>query len=234
MVSGRNRNWSPPMAGFTSRPRLAPDGMTLTFEGSNSRIWQMQTDTPPTPLPLPTSTTATITPDGGELVSEIDQTHYDFAPGKITATVQFTHVMWSNLPPPPPNHVTIDGSSSGLKSRLRSHGDAVAWRSAPHRRRDGLPSPSTTTTTNPASSFLARAWRLAEAGWVQLPGVDNPELATLTTLVDHFSYFAVFGETRPRSTCRRWSKSRTSAIADDVNRGIAFSKAQAICASSAD
>ena len=178
-------------------PRLAPDGMTLTFEGSNSRIWQMQTDTPPTLLPLPTSTTATITPDGGELVSEIDQTHYDFAPGTFTETVQFTHVMWSNLPPPPPNHVTIDGSSSGLSRGF----EATATLSP-----GGLllqAARRVTVTIDydddkpsiiiPGSRSL---WRLAEAGWVQLPGADNPEQTTLTTLVDHFSYFAVFGETR--------------------------------------
>ncbi len=177
-------------------PRLSPDGMTLTFEGDDSRIWRMQSDTPPTPLPLPTTTTATITPDGGELVSEIDQIHYDFAPGTFTETVQFMHVMWSNLPPPPPNHVTIDGASSGP-----SRGFEAVATAAP-----GLlllqPTRPVTVTVDydddkpsiiiPGSRSL---WRLSGDDWVQLPGVDHPTQGTLTTLVDHFSSFAVFGET---------------------------------------
>jgi hypothetical protein len=174
-------------------PRLTPDGMTLTF-ASGSQIKQMTIDTPPAPRPLPTSTSALITPAGGSLFSEIDQTGYLFAPGTFTATVSFTHTVWSALPPPPPGQISIGGIGGlgrGFEATLLGPG--------------GLPiqpaRPVTITVDysavghGAAISGTLRLWRLDGAGWLPLPSVDDPVLGQLTALADHFSRFAVFGAT---------------------------------------
>ena len=46
-----------------------------------------------------------------------------------------------------------------------------------------------------AISGTLRLWRLDGAGWLPLPGVDDPMLGQLTSLTDHFSRFAIFGAT---------------------------------------
>ena len=181
--------------GFTYEwwPRLTPDGMKLIFK-SGAPIQQMTTDTPPTPLPLPTSTTATITPTGGGLFSEIDQTRYDFAAGVFTAAVDFTHTVWSNLPPAPPGHISIGGIGGlgrGFAATALGPG--------------GLPfQPARPVTVTVDYSDVGNGatisgtlclWWMDVNGWVRLPGVDDPGQEILAATIDHFSYFAVFGAT---------------------------------------
>lgn len=176
-------------------PRLTPDGMTLTFQAYGDKLWQMVTDTPPEPWPLPTSTGALITPAGGSVFSEIDQTGYEFAAGTFTETVSFTHTVGLNLPPPPIGQIGVPGIGGlgrGFEATLLGPG--------------GLPlQPARPVTVTVDYSNLGHGaaisgtlglWRLEEAGWVQLPGVDDAVAGKLTATTDHFSHFAVFGETR--------------------------------------
>jgi hypothetical protein len=175
-------------------PRLTPNGMTLIFAGG-SQIWQMTTDAPPAPLPLPTSTSAQIGPAGGVLFSEIDQTRYEFAPETFTETVHFTHTVWADLPARPAGQISI-GGIGGLGRGFA----ATALSSA-----NGLPLQPTrpvtvaidygATGTGAAIPGTLCLWWMDVNGWVRLPGVDDPLLGKLTSRVEHFSYFAVFGET---------------------------------------
>lgn len=177
-------------------PRLTPDGMKLTFQGLSSNILQMGTDTPPSPRPLPTSVAAQITPAGGALFSEIDQTGYLFGPGTFTETVTFTHSVPPGPPPAPPlpgliSIPGVGGLGRGFEATALGPG--------------GLPLQPTMPVTitvdysdlghGAAISGTLRLWRLEATDWIQLPGVDDPVLGHLTATADHFSRFAIFGET---------------------------------------
>lgn len=179
---------------YNQWPRLTPDGMTLAFAGSSNWIWQMATDTLPPARPLPTSTTGLITPAGGSLFSEIDQTGYLFAPGTFTETVSFTHTVGSALPPPPAGQIGVPGIGGlgrGFEVTLLGPG--------------GLPlQPTQPVTITVDYSELGQGaamrgtlclWWLDVNGWVRLPGVDDAAAGKLTATADHFSRFAIFGET---------------------------------------
>ncbi len=174
-------------------PRLTPDGLTLAF-ASGSLIKQMQTDTPPAPRPLPTSVSAQITPAGGSLFSEIDQTGYLFAPGTFTTTVSFTHTVGSNLPPPPAGQTGIPGIGGlgrGFEATLLGPGGLPIQPTGPVTVTIDY-SATGTGATIPGTLCL---WWMDVNGWVRLPSVDDPILKKLTATADHFSRFAVFGET---------------------------------------
>jgi hypothetical protein len=175
-------------------PRLTPDGVTLTFQGLSSHIWQMTTDTPPAPRPLPTSVAAQIGPAGGALFSEIDQTGYLFGPGTFTETITFTHSVPPGPPPAPPGLIGIPGIGGlgrGFEATALGPG--------------GLPfQPTMPVTITVDYSALGRGaaisgtlglWRLDGAAWKPLPGVDDAVAGRLTAAADHFSRFAVFGAT---------------------------------------
>jgi hypothetical protein len=167
--------------------------MSLIFT-SGAAIKQMATDTPPTPLPLPTSTGALIGPAGGSLYSEIDQTRYDFAPGTFAETVQFTHTVWSNLPPPPAGQISIGGIGGlgrGFVGTLFGPGGLPV--------QPGLPVTITVDDSDVGHGAVIPGtlclWWMDVNGWVRLPSVDEPAKEKLTATVDHFSHFALFGET---------------------------------------
>ena len=175
-------------------PRLTPDGMTLTF-ASGSQIKQMTTDTPPPPRPLSTSTSALITPAGGSLFSEIDQTGYLFAPGTFTETVHFTHTVWSVLPPPPPGQISIPGIG-GLGRGFEATAFGPGGLPIPQKHPVTVTIDYRATGTGAVIPGTLCLWWMDVNGWVRLPSVDDPVNGKLTATVDHFSRFAVFGETR--------------------------------------
>jgi len=178
---------------YNSWPQLTPDGMRLLFK-SGSSIRQMSTDTPPAPLPLPTSTSAVITPAGGELYSEIDQTHYQFPAATFTATVHFTHTVLAPQVAPPPGHIAI-GGVGGLGHGFAA--TALGPGGLPLQPTQGVTVTVDYSATGPGASIPGSLclWRLGAQGWAPLPSVDDPTTGLLTAAVDHFSTFAVFGET---------------------------------------
>ena len=190
---------------YNKWPRLLPHGKTLIFDGGiryaassppvYDALWQMRTDAAPAAPPLPTSTTGLIAPSGGSLFSEIDNTLYEFAAGTFTETVQFTHTVWSDPPPPPDGLVNISGIG-GL-----GHAFAATAFSAGA---DQLLQPTRPVTvtvdysnTGPgiAISGTLSLWWLNLGQWTQVPSFDDPLAGKVTATVDHFSQFAVFGET---------------------------------------
>jgi hypothetical protein len=174
-------------------PRLTPDGMKLIFK-SGAQMQQMATDTAPTPLPLPTSTSAVITPAGGELYSEIDQTRYQFPAATFTATVHFTHTVAAPQVAPPPGHSGI-GGVGGLGHGFAA--TALGPGGLPLQPTQGVTVTVDYSATGPGATIPGTRclWWLGVQGWEPLPSVDDPATGLLTATVDHFSTFAVFGET---------------------------------------
>lgn len=177
-------------------PRLAPDGKALTFKGGG-QIWRMTTDVAPTVPPWAFSVTGLIGANGGSLFSAFDNIRYLFGAGAFSDTVEFTHSFWPDPPPPPAGMADIGGIGGvgGLG------GSFAATLLGP----GGLPVqpnfPVTVTanyagtdtgTTIPGALCL---WWLNGNHWTQLPSEDDPAQSTVTATVDHFSRFALFGET---------------------------------------
>jgi hypothetical protein len=177
-------------------PRLTPDGMRLAFMGTSSWIWQMTTDTPPPVLPLPTSVAGLITPAGGALFSEIDQTRYLFPAGAFPEDVTFTHSVPPGPPPPPPPGLLGLPGVGGLGHRFEATALSAAT-SQPVQ-----PTGPVTVTIDYSPDQLGPIipgslglWWMDVDGWSRLPSQDDPVAGRLTATVDHFSLFALFGET---------------------------------------
>jgi hypothetical protein len=168
-------------------PRLTPDGKTLTFAGG-SQVWQMTTDIPPTTLPLPARTTAIIPIGGGLLFSEIDQTGYLLGPGTFTDTVRLTH---SHVETPAPPAGQIGIGRAFTVSAVYSDSEQLAQPSVPFTLTIGYDALGPTA----AISGTLCMWWMAAQGWTRLDSMDAPLAQEVTTLLDHFSLFALFGET---------------------------------------
>jgi hypothetical protein len=181
---------------YNKWPRLTPDGKTLIFDGGirytqtgavYNALWQMTTNAAP---PLPASTTAVIPPSGGSLFSEIDQTHYEFATGTFTGTVQFTHTYIPNPAPPPASKAGI-GHSFSISAVYSDIGQPA---------QPAIPvtvtieyGPTGNGNSIPGTLCL---WWMDVNGWKPLDSVDDPVTGRLTAHINHFSDFAVFGDTR--------------------------------------
>jgi hypothetical protein len=192
---------------YNKWPRLTPDGKTLVFDGGISyasdppvygALWQMTTTVAPPAPPWSLSVTTLVGPAGGSLFAPIDGINYVFGPGAFTTTVTVTHVSQPPpLPAPPPSgQVNIGGIGGGLG------GGFLTTLLGP----GGLPiqpaQPVTVTVSYagappPVVPGSLGLWRLEGSQWAPLPSEDDAVAQLLTAQVDHFSQFAVFGETRP-------------------------------------
>jgi hypothetical protein len=192
---------------YNKWPRLTPDGKTLIFDGGSryvpgelpiyGALWQITTTVAP---PLPAgglSISGLFSGSGGSLFSAFDNIHYLFAAGTFSDTVTITHTFWPN-PPPPPVDLTGIGGIGGIGGLGGAFSTTLLGPG-------GLPvqplrpvtvtidySNTDTGTAIPGSLSL---WWLHLGLWARLPGADDPGTETLTAQVDHFSQFAVFGET---------------------------------------
>jgi len=168
-------------------PRLTPDGRTLTFAGG-SLVWQMMTDIPPTALPLPASTVVQIPIGGGLLFSEIDQTSYLLGPGTFTDTVRLTHTQ-VDAPAPPAGQIGIGRAFS--VTAVYSDSGQMAQPTLPFTLTMGYDAIGPTA----AIAGTLCLWWMDAQGWTRLDSMDDPLAQEVTTLLDHFSLFALFGET---------------------------------------
>jgi hypothetical protein len=163
----------------------------LIFVGGNT-LWQTRTSGAPPLLPLPTSTGALIPVSGGNLFSEIDQTGYFFAPGTFTETGIFTHTIWSSAPLPPPGVIGLGGLGHAFEATALSAATGLPLQ----------PTQPVTVTVDygdsapgPIISGTLCLWWMDANNWVRLPSQDDPIERQVTATVDHFSRFALFGET---------------------------------------
>jgi hypothetical protein len=185
-------------------PRLTPDGLTLTFDGGTryvpnalpvyNALWQMKTNVAPPPPPLPLSTSAVITSAGGSLLSEVDNTRYDFAAGTFTDTATFTHTVWLTPSQPPGGLVSVPGIGGlgrGFTATAFTAGGLPLQPIHPVTVTIGY----TGTGSGLAISGTLGLWWLNLGGWAPVFSLNDAAAGVVTATVSHFSQFAVFGET---------------------------------------
>jgi len=191
---------------YNKWPRLTPDGKTLVFDGGiryrndqavYNALWQMTTNVAPPFPPWAFSITGLIGANGGSLFSAFDNIRYLFGSGTFSDTVEFTHSFWSDPPPPPVGMAGIGGIGG-----IGGLGGAFA---ATLLGPGGLPvqpnRPVTVTVdysgtnTGPTIPGSLSLWWLNSADWRPVPSSDDPASGVLTATVNHFSEFAIFGET---------------------------------------
>jgi hypothetical protein len=192
---------------YNKWPRLTPDGKTLIFDGGiryvpgelpvYGALWQMATPVAPPLPPWGLSVTGLFSAAGGSLFSALDNIQYLVGPGTFSDTVIFTHTAWQD-PPPPPFDLTGIGGIGGIGGLGGAFSTTLMGPG-------GLPvqplRPVTitidygNTDTGTAIPGSLSLWWLNLGVWTRLPGEDDPATETLTAQIDHFSRFAVFGET---------------------------------------
>lgn len=178
-------------------PRLTPDGTTLVFdagiryvEGGGAvynALWAMTTPDAP---PQPPVTSGLIPPSGGELSSTIDGITYTFPAGAFSEEVRVTHTYQPQPAGPPPGHQGALGPGFSISAVSTATGLPV---------QPAVPVP-VTINYDPAGSGSGLPgtyclWWMDVNGWVNQGGADDGN-GTLNAELTHFSYYAVFGDTR--------------------------------------
>jgi hypothetical protein len=189
-------------------PRLTPPGKVLGFDGGvrytdvlpvNNALWKMTTDTAPPSLPLSGfSINGSIGGLGfSSLFSPFDNISYLFGPGTIDPPGSLTHSFWPD-PPPPPGGLTpiggiggIGGLGGAFSATLMGPGGLPVQPNSPVT--VTIDYSNTSTGTAIPGSLGLWTWNLGQ--WLPVPGVDNPAAGILTVTIEHFSNFAVFGQT---------------------------------------
>lgn len=164
---------------------LDSDGCVYVADTGNNRI---QVFCPPVTTPV----VGTIPPGGGSLTSPADRTTYTFAPGTFPSTVVITHTPRLAGGIPSPGNLTGIGHFFDV-SAVYSDTGQPAYPSQPYT----VKVQYTETEQGPAIENTLALYSWNGSRWEEEPiSVVDTVNNILTATPDHFSLWAVLGETR--------------------------------------